>query len=458
MGGMNETVRRRQNPLKELTRTACFSVTGSDPVVLRACMRDAKERGSWFICEATVNQVNQFGGYTGMKPKDYADMVCRLARETGFPEEKIILSGDHLGPFTWQHLEAEEAMVRSRELVRQYVEAGFRKIHLDPTMPLKGDDAAVFGDDLIAQRAADLARVSEEAYERTKDDTRWDYRPVYVIGSEVPIPGGTEEKETMHVTEPEALRATLECFRRAFVENGLEQVWEDTVAVVAQIGLEFSEDNVYDFNHENALPLARELERHPGICFESHSSDYQTPDALCHMVLDGVGILKVGPELTFAHREALFALSFIEEQLAPACGLVPSGFMSVLDRTMRCAKPDYWRKYYHGNEAALRMKRGYSYSDRCRYYFEQPVVKRARERLIENLSSVEIPTYLLSQFLPVQYEKVRLGLLENTPEALIDDKIRAVMDRYYQSMLSGLKQKGLCETERRDNRYGQSED
>lgn len=458
MGGMNETVGRRQNPLKELTKTACFSVTGSDPVVLRACMRDAKERGSWFICEATVNQVNQFGGYTGMKPKDYADMVCRLARETGFPEEKIILSGDHLGPFTWQHLEAEEAMVRSRELVRQYVEAGFRKIHLDPTMPLKGDDAAVFGDDLIAQRAADLARVSEEAYERTKDDTRWDYRPVYVIGSEVPIPGGTEEKETMHVTEPEALRATLECFRRAFVENGLEQVWEDTVAVVAQIGLEFSEDNVYDFNHENALPLARELERHPGICFESHSSDYQTPDALCHMVLDGVGILKVGPELTFAHREALFALSFIEEQLAPACGLVPSGFMSVLDRTMRCAKPDYWRKYYHGNEAALRMKRGYSYSDRCRYYFEQPVVKRARERLIENLSSVEIPTYLLSQFLPVQYEKVRLGLLENTPEALIDDKIRAVMDRYYQSMLSGLKQKGLCETERRDNRYGQSED
>lgn len=458
MGGMNETVRRRQNPLKELTKTACFSVTGSDPVVLRACMRDAKERGSWFICEATVNQVNQFVGYTGMKPKDYADMVCRLARETGFPEEKIILSGDHLGPFTWQHLEAEEAMVRSRELVRQYVEAGFRKIHLDPTMPLKGDDAAVFGDDLIAQRAADLARVSEEAYERTKDDTRWDYRPVYVIGSEVPIPGGTEEKETMHVTEPEALRATLGCFRRAFVENGLEQVWEDTVAVVAQIGLEFSEDNVYDFNHENALPLARELERHPGICFESHSSDYQTPDALCHMVLDGVGILKVGPELTFAHREALFALSFIEEQLAPACGLVPSGFMSVLDRTMRCAKPDYWRKYYHGNEAALRMKRGYSYSDRCRYYFEQPVVKRARERLIENLSSVEIPTYLLSQFLPVQYEKVRLGLLENTPEALIDDKIRAVMDRYYQSMLSGLKQKGLCETERRDNRYGQSED
>lgn len=445
MSGISGMANPQQNPLKELTRTACFSITGSDPVVLRACMREAKRRGAWFICEATVNQVNQFGGYTGMKPRDYADMVCGLARETGFPEEKIILSGDHLGPFTWQHLEAEEAMARSRELVKQYVEAGFRKIHLDPTMPLKDDDAETFGDVLIAKRAAELAAVSEEAYERTKDSTRWKYRPVYVIGSEVPIPGGTEEQEAMHVTKPEALRASLECFRLAFVENGLEQVWEDTVAVVAQIGLEFSEDNVYDFDHENALPLARELEQHPRICFESHSSDYQTPEALCHMVQDGVGILKVGPELTFAHREALFALAFIEEQLAPACGFVPSGFMSVLDRAMLCSKPDYWRKYYHGNEGELRMKRGYSYSDRCRYYFEQPAVKRARAKLVENLSAVKIPTYLLSQFLPVQYEKVRKGILDSTPEALIDDKIQAVMKRYYQSMLDGLACKGCAD-------------
>ncbi len=432
---------RRENPLKELTKTACFSITGADPAVLRACMRDAKARGAWFICEATVNQVNQYGGYTGMRPKDYADMVCRLAAETGFPKEKIILSGDHLGPFTWQHLEAGEAMERSKELVREYVAAGFRKIHLDPTMPLAGDDLSCFGDKQIAARAAELAAVSEETYERTKDDTLWDYRPVYVIGSEVPIPGGTEELETMRVTEPEALRSTLACFQRAFTENGLSRVWEDTVAVVAQIGLEFSEDHVYDFDHEKALPLAEELKRHPGICFESHSSDYQTPDALSHMVQDGVGILKVGPELTFAHREALFALAFIEKELAKVYGLEESCFMEVLDRVMRESEPDRWRKYYHGNEAELRMKRGYSYSDRCRYYFEQPQVKQARAKLVENLSQVRIPTYLLSQFLPVQYEKVREGRLKNTPEALIDDKIQAVMDRYYQSMLSGLEHK-----------------
>lgn len=431
-----------QNPLKELTKSACFSVTGADPVVLRACMKEAKARDTWFICEATVNQVNQFGGYTGMKPKDYADLVCRIAEDIGFPKTRVILSGDHLGPYTWQHLEAETAMAYSVELVRQYVEAGFRKIHLDPTMPLKGDHASVFGDKVIAGRAAELAMVAKSAFEETKGKTIWTYRPVYVIGSEVPIPGGSEEKEEMHVTAPEALRAALDCFRSAFLDNGLSQVWQDTVAVVAQIGLEFSEDHVYDYSHEKAAPLAAVLAEYSGICFESHSSDYQIPKALRDMVQDGVGILKVGPELTFAHREALFALAFMEEELAQAEGFCPSGFIRVLEQTMLCAKPDYWSKYYHGNAATLRLKRSYSFSDRCRYYFEHPDVKRRRAVLIGNLFSRKIPLYLLSQFLPVQYEKVREGILENTPEALVEDRIRSVMVRYYQNMLLGIEQRG----------------
>lgn len=437
-----------ENPLKQLTKQACLSVTGSDSVVLRACMKEAKARESWFICEATVNQVNQFGGYTGMKPKDYAHLVCCIAEEIDFPKTRIILSGDHLGPFVWKNLEAETAMAYSRELVQQYVAAGFRKIHLDPTMPLKGDNLSDFGDELIAKRVAELALVSEKAYEETKKDTIWEYRPVYVIGSEVPIPGGSEEKEEMLVTRPEALQATLNCFKKAFADNKLVRVWEDTVAVVAQIGLEFSEENVYDFNHKKAALLTKELENYPEICFESHSSDYQTKKALRYMVQDGVGILKVGPELTFAHREALFALAFMEEELATLWEFRKSGFIRVLEETMQHAEPDYWSNYYHGNEAALQMKRKYSFSDRCRYYFDHPDVRAARMRLIENLSSHEIPLYLLSQFLSLQYEKIREGILENAPEALIEDKIRSVMVRYYENMLLGLKQRSRIRQKR----------
>lgn len=430
----------KENPLKELTRTACFSVTGSDPVVLKACMKYAKEEGAYFICEGTVNQVNQYGGYTGMKPKDYANLVAGFADEIGFPREKVILSGDHLGPFIWKELDPKEAMSRSEELVRQYVAAGFRKIHLDPTMPLKGDSPETFGDEIIAERAVRLAKAAEETYEKTKGDTVWSYRPAYVIGSEVPVPGGTEELEEMRVTSPEALEQTIQCFRDAFLRNNLEQVWEDTIAVVAQIGLEFSEDHVYDFRYEAAAPAAGMLKNYAPLVFESHSSDYQTPPCLRQMVTGGVGILKVGPELTFAHREALFALSMMEEELAEAWGIVPSRFREVLDEVMVTEAPDYWSRYYHGNEGERKLKRKYSYSDRARYYFSRPAVQEARRVLIENLSMRPIPLYLLSQFMPVQYEKVRAGKLTTDPEELVEDKIRCVMDRYYQNMLLGIKE------------------
>ena len=425
-----------ENPLKCLAKKRCFSVTGSDPIVLKACMKYALKHQEYFICEATVNQVNQFGGYTGMRPKDYADMICRFADEIGFPKEKLILSGDHLGPFVWRKLPASEAMERSEELVKQYVEAGFRKIHLDPTMPLEGDDPESFGDAVIAERAARLAQVAEETYEITKNQTRWNYRPVYVIGSEVPVPGGTEEEEAMAVTSPEALEQTLKCFESAFLSHNLPQVWEDTVAVVAQIGLEFSEDHVYDFCYEKAKPLADKLREYPPFVFESHSSDYQTPESLRAMVKAGVGILKVGPELTFAHREALFALAMIEKELSMCRGFSPSRFMEVLEEEM-LEDPASWRDYYHGNPGELKMKRRYSYSDRCRYYFARSKVKKAREKLMENLSRSSIPLYLLSQYMPVQYAKIREGKLLSTAEALVEDKIQDVMDRYYGNMLLG---------------------
>lgn len=424
-----------KNPLKTLAKRTCFSLTGADPVVLKACMKYMKKKNDYFMCEASVNQVNQYGGYTGMKPSDYASLVCGLAREIGFPEEKIILCGDHLGPFAWQKEPAEDAMAKSRELVYQMVAAGFRKIHLDPTMPLADDDRALFGDDLIAERIADLAAVSEKAFAETGNNTVWKYRPAYVIGSEVPVPGGSETVEKMEVTSAENLRKSISCIRDHLIESGLECVWENTVAVVAQIGLEYSEDNVYDFNREAARELCDEIRRQ-GLVFESHSSDYQIPKCLRDMVNSGVGILKVGPEATYAHREALFALSFIEDILAEVWEFEPSGYRDVLDRFMLESRPDYWSHYYHGSPAALKMKRAYSFSDRCRYYVVRPEAEAAERKLIENLSMDRIPLYLLSQFMPVQYEKIREGRLQQEPQSLIDDKIQEVAARYYENMLA----------------------
>lgn len=425
-----------ENPLKQLVHKGVLALTGSEPFVIRACMKYAKAHGAPLLVEATVNQVNQFGGYTGMRAKDYAAMVSGIAKEQDFPLDKVVLCGDHLGPFIWQHLPEKEAMENSRVLVKEYVEAGFRKIHLDPTMHLADDDhSKPLSLETISRRVVELAKVSEETFAASGSKSAWPCRPVYVIGSEVPTPGGTEEDEGMQVTRPNDLRTSIEGFKNAFLANGLPQVWEDLVVVVAQIGVEFADETIHDYNHEAALPIVELLNKeYPQLYFESHSSDYQTFDHLKQMAEDRVGILKVGPGLTFAMREGLFALSFVEKELQDLHGYQPANFIETLEQAMLDSKPNYWEKYYHGNAAELKLKRKYSFSDRSRYYLAHPEVVKAMQKLFANLDGITIPLSVVAQFMPEQFQKIRAGKLENKAIRLAEDKVMAVMDLYYSAL------------------------
>ena len=107
------------------------SYCSANELVLEIALRRAKELNTPVLIEATANQVNQFGGYTGMVPKDFYEMVLKMAKAIDLPESMVILAGDHLGPLTWQKLPESEAMANSYELVYQYTRAGFTKIHLD---------------------------------------------------------------------------------------------------------------------------------------------------------------------------------------------------------------------------------------------------------------------------------------------------------------------------------------
>ena len=59
-----------------------------------------------------------------------------------------------------------------------------------------------------------------------------------------------------------------------------------------------------------------------------------------------------------------------------------------------------------------------------------PEVEKAIGRLIDNLRTHGIPLNLLSQFMPIQYTKVREGELENDPVELIEDRIINTIDEY----------------------------
>lgn len=363
-----------------------------------------------------------------MYPKDFYEMVLKMAAEIGVPENHIILGGDHLGPLTWQNLPETEAMEKSETLVYQYARAGFTKIHLDTSMKVADDPEGLLSTETIARRGATLYKAAMKGYEDLKAEKPDAMRPVFVIGSEVPIPGGAQEAEdTLAVTKPEAFRDTVATYRRVFKEEGIEDGMNDVVAVVTQPGVEFGDDQVFLYDHDAATELCAALNEFPEVCFEGHSTDYQSKECLKRMVEDGIAILKVGPALTYGLRESLFSLSMMEKELVPE--EKQARFIETLEKVM-LEKPDNWKKHYHGDEKQLALCRKYSFSDRCRYYIGLPEVVESINKLFENLREYPIPMNMLHQYMPISYIKVRDGIIPLDPRELALDGVVAFMEDY----------------------------
>lgn len=396
---------------------------------IKAILTYAKVNNKKVLIEATANQVNQYGGYTNMKPADFANFVTNIANEINCPIELIILGGDHLGPLIWTNLNEEEAMSEARELVRQFVESGFTKIHLDTSMKLKSDSVnEPLEIKVIAKRGASLMQVCQDAYRDRKALYPNSTKPVFIIGSEVPIPGGAQEEESINVTDPEDLLQTYDTYCEVFKEFGLEKSLSDVIAIVTQPGVEFSDHGVVKYDRDLAKHLMAAAKKMQNIVLEGHSTDYQPKKALRQMVEDGVGILKVGPALTFAVRAGLFALSDIEQELISS--EKRSNLKQVI-RDLMNSNPSNWEKYYFGDSKEIDLKKLYSYSDRVRYYLSDSSVTEAINKLFNNLDSTTIPLGLLHQYMPIQYFKVKNDELELKSENLVMDFVNPFIEEYF---------------------------
>ena len=399
-----------------------YSVCSAHPLALRAAVEHARAAGGYALIEATSNQVNQEGGYTGLRPAQFRDLVLRLADESGLARERVLLGGDHLGPNAWQSLPADEALARAGVMVSEYVDAGYRKIHLDCSMSCAGDPP-VLADELVAERTAALCARAEEAWRKAGGEP-----PVYVVGTEVPVPGGArEDLHELAVTEPRAALATVAAHRAAFAKLGLQSAWERVLGLVVQPGVEFDHDRVIDYRPEKARRLSKCIADLPNLVFEAHSTDYQTETALKSLVRDHFAILKVGPAITFALREAVWALDRIEHEWRGESR--SANVRTTLLDVMR-ADPRHWRKYYHHTGHALDLQLQYSLSDRIRYYWPDPAVAAALERLRTAFEGGSPPAALLSQYLPAAHAAVRAGTIPARMTGLVIHHIRQVLSHY----------------------------
>jgi D-tagatose 6-phosphate 4-epimerase len=395
------------------------SICSAHPRVVEATLRRCKITGAPALIEATCNQVNHEGGYTGMTPLDFAAQVKAIAENVGFDSRNLVLGGDHLGPNPWRALPAEAAMARSEAMVAAFVAAGFAKIHLDPSMGCAGEPEAL-DDELTARRAVRLARVAE-ATAASKGLAA----PHYIIGTEVPPPGGARHAlDFIEPTSPERARETLAIFRQAFAEAGLDRAFARVAALVVQPGVEFGHESVIEYDAERAGSLSHALDG-DDLVFEAHSTDYQPAARLAELVRDRFCILKVGPALTFAMREALYGLDLIASELVPD---YPPRALAIAMENLMLEEPKWWAAFYPGDPAQQRVLRHYSYSDRIRYYWPQPQAEAAVRRLIEALRGIEIPAPLLQQFLPQRnFEDRAAG---RTAEDLISAAVDVVLNQY----------------------------
>lgn len=391
------------------------SVCSAHPVVIEAALELARDTGNVALIEATCNQVNQDGGYTGMTPASFRQYVQGIAKKVGLDFGKVVLGGDHLGPNPWKNLPADEAMEKAEAMIAAYASAGFTKLHLDTSMGCRGEPVAL-ADEATAERAARLAAVAERH--------KGAMEPVYVIGTEVPVPGGaTHALDTLEVTAASAVGKTHDVHRDAFQKRGLADAFSRVIALVVQPGVEFGDDDVIHYDRTKARQLSATLHDYPGLVFEAHSTDYQTAAGLRDLVGDGFAILKVGPWLTFALREALYALDGLADILE---GSAPRGrLMETMERLM-LASPDNWKKYYAGNDGELWLKRHFSYSDRIRYYWPSKEACEAVEELVSRIGKHSVPEPVIHQFFPNHSTEVN----GTSAERLLVGAVREVLKIY----------------------------
>lgn len=156
---LQEVLRRNRRSGKGGT----YAVCSAHPAVIEAAIQQSLTDNSFLHVESTSSQVNQFGGYTGQTPMQFAQWVQSTAKNVGLPSDRILLGGDHLGPFPWRAESSKSALEKGRKLVRDCVAAGYQKIHLDASMACADDAKTGIGEQTIAERAAILCQTAEEA-------------------------------------------------------------------------------------------------------------------------------------------------------------------------------------------------------------------------------------------------------------------------------------------------------
>jgi D-tagatose-1,6-bisphosphate aldolase subunit GatZ/KbaZ len=371
-----------------------LAVCPNSVAVLEAAVKVAAENHMPMLFAATLNQVDRDGGYTGWTANQFVALIGELSRKYHW-DGPLYPCLDHGGPWlkdkhSLEGFSYEATMAEVKESITACLQAGYRLLHIDPTVDRTLAPDAALAVHVVVDRTIELINHSETERQRL-------HLPAidYEVGTEE-VHGGLVDLDRFEIF--------LELLHVGLVERNLGHAWPSLV--VAQVGTDL---HTTWFDAEAAGKLFS-IVAPLGTLVKGHYTDWvENPQ---DYPATGMGGANIGPEFTSEEYLALRHLAAKEDEIVRERSAARSSqFMQALQQAV--IDSGRWGKWLLKTEKKLAFdhltteRREWLLQTGSRYVWTTPAVCEARQHLYENLSRI-MPN----------------------PHGFVIDRIAACMQRY----------------------------
>jgi tagatose-1,6-bisphosphate aldolase non-catalytic subunit AgaZ/GatZ len=352
-----------------------LAVCPNSEAVTEAAVVAARRARAPMLFAATLNQVDRDGGYTGWTPSQFVARIRSFAEWHGW-DGPLVPCLDHGGPWMKdrhraEKLPLEQTMSELRRSLTACLQAGYRLLHIDPTVDLPLAASAPLSVETLVERTVELISYAEAERRRLGLD------PIaYEVGSEE-VHGG--------LVDLPRFDQYLARLRAAMAAAGLEDEWP--CFIVAQVGTDL---HTTAFDPQAAERLYARVAKLGSLVKGHYTDDVDHPEAY---PAAGMGGANVGPEFTSVEFGTLEELEGRErQQLGRHPGARASGLGAALEQAV--IRSGRWKKWLQPQERGAEFsdlpapRRRWLVKTGARYIWTDPAVLEARRRLYDNLRSV----------------------------------------------------------------------
>ena len=371
----------------------------------------AKHNNHSILIETTSNQINQYGGYTNLRPKQFLKKINIIAKDLKY-KKKIIFGADHLGPLPWKDFEKNKAIKKGKKLFREVVKAGYKKIHIDTGMKLKNDKF------LTKQKIFNRCKSIFDTMNSKSIKNIF-----FVFGTEVPTAGG-ENKYDLKNTNINSIKNDIAYYKKL----------RKNFSLVIEPGLGFTNQKIHKLKMTSCLQK-KKISHKKDFTYEAHSCDYQDLSSLKKLLKNNFKFLKVGPELTFNYMNAILKMERIEKLYLKS---KLSKIKKIFSREMDINKT-FWKNYYFGNKKKIEYLKFNSYLDRSRYYWNKKKVISSLKILEKNINLLNKNLIFKNNKNLIKRFELKKKLKLNKFDFIVYEELVPTFSKFYKSCNLNLK-------------------